>query len=158
MTTRRGESRRANLQTPSSASAFIDARIAALTDWRGPMLARIRTLIREADPEIVEEVKWRGVPVWSRGGVICTGETYTSAVKMTFAKGASLADPSRLFNASLEGHVRRAIDLHEGDRINARALQALIRSAVALNLSGASRSARGAAPRRSIGRSKRRAS
>jgi hypothetical protein len=112
-------------------------------DWRSNMLARIRTLIREADPEAVEEVKWRkpsdpaGVPVWSRDGIICTGETYKNAVKMTFAKGAALADPSGLFNSSLEGNTRRAIDFHEGDKINEKALKALIRAAVALNTSAA---------------------
>jgi hypothetical protein len=125
-----------------SASRLIDARIAALSDWRGETLARVRALIREADPEMVEEVKWRkpsnamlGVPVWSHAGIICTGETYKSAVKLTFAKGASLKDPSGLFNASLEGDVRRAIDFHEGDKVDAKALKALIRAAVALNLS-----------------------
>jgi hypothetical protein len=125
-----------------SPSQLIDARIAALSDWRGETLARVRTLIREADPEMVEEVKWRkpsnamlGVPVWSHAGIICTGETYKSVVKLTFAKGASLKDPSGLFNASLEGNVRRAIDMHEGDKIDEKALKALIRAAVALNIS-----------------------
>ena len=123
-------------------SRLIDARIAELRDWRGEMLARVRTLIREADPEVVEEVKWRkpsnsmrGVPVWEHDGIICTGETYKAVVKLTFAKGASLADPSRLFNSSLEGSTRRAIDIHEGDKIDERALKALIRAAVALNTS-----------------------
>ena len=123
-------------------SQLIDARIAALSDWRGEMLARVRTLIREADPEMVEEVKWRkpsnamlGVPVWEHAGIICTGETYKAVVKLTFAKGASLKDPSGLFNASLEGNVRRAIDIHEGDKIDEKALKALIRAAVALNIS-----------------------
>lgn len=119
----------------ASPTQLIDARIRELGDWRGETLGRIRTLIREADPEVVEEWKWRGVPVWSHAGVICTGETYKNVVKMTFAKGASLPDPARLFNASLEGAVRRAIDIHEGDRIDERALKALIRAAVALNLS-----------------------
>jgi hypothetical protein len=119
----------------ASPSQLIDARIEALGDWRRETLARIRTLIKEADPEVVEEWKWRGVPVWSHAGIICTGETYKSVVKMTFAKGASLEDPSGLFNASLEGNTRRAIDLHEGDTIDAAALKQLIRAAVALNTS-----------------------
>ena len=118
-----------------SSSRLIDARIAALGDWRGETLARVRSLIKEADPEVVEEWKWRGVPVWEHAGIICTGETYKAVVKMTFAKGASLEDPSGLFNSSLEGNTRRAIDFHEGDRINKRALKALIRAAVALNTS-----------------------
>lgn len=118
-----------------SASHLIDARINELSDWRGETLARIRTLIRQADPEVVEEWKWRGVPVWSHAGIICTGETYKNAVKMTFAKGASLEDPSGLFNSSLEGNARRAIDFHEGDKIDEAALKALIRAAVALNTS-----------------------
>ncbi|MHC8286133.1 DUF1801 domain-containing protein [Pseudomonas sp. XS1P51] len=122
-----------------SASALIDARITELSDWRGETLARVRALIRQADPDVVEEWKWRGVPVWSHAGILCTGETYKSVVKMTFAKGASLDDPSGLFNASLEGNTRRAIDLHEGERINEPALKALIRAAVALNTSGRSR-------------------
>lgn len=116
-----------------SASKLIDARIQELGDWRGEMLAEIRDLIKQADPDVVEEWKWRGVPVWSHGGIICTGETYKSVVKMTFAKGASLADPSGLFNSSLEGNTRRAIDFHEGDRIPEKALKALIRAAVVLN-------------------------
>jgi hypothetical protein len=116
-------------------SQLIDARISELGDWRGETLARIRRLIKEADPEVVEEWKWRGVPVWEHAGIICTGETYKSVVKMTFAKGASLADPSRLFNASLDGNTRRAIDIHEGDKIDETALKALIRAAVALNTS-----------------------
>ncbi|WP_374652784.1 DUF1801 domain-containing protein [Dongia sp.] len=119
----------------TSPSQLIDARIAELGDWRGKMLSRLRALIKEADPGIVEEWKWRGVPVWSHGGLICTGETYKNAVKMTFAKGAALKDPSRLFNASLEGNTRRAIDLHEGEEIDGDALKALIRAAVALNKS-----------------------
>jgi hypothetical protein len=116
-----------------SPSRLIDARIKELGDWRGETLARIRALIKQADPEVVEEWKWRGVPVWSHGGIICTGETYKAVVKMTFAKGASLQDPSRLFNSSLEGNTRRAIDIHEGDKIDEKALKALIRAAVALN-------------------------
>jgi hypothetical protein len=121
------------------ASDLIDARIEALGDWRGEMLARLRKLIKEADPGIVEEVKWRkpsnplGVPVWERDGIVCTGETYKTAVKLTFAKGAALEDPSRLFNSGLEGNTRRAIDFHEGDKIDEKALKALIRAAVALN-------------------------
>ena len=116
------------------ASRLIDARIRELKDWRGETLARVRTLIRQADPDMVEEWKWRGVPVWSHGGIICTGETYKAVVKMTFAKGASLDDSSGLFNASLEGNTRRAIDLQAGDKIDERALNALIRAAVALNI------------------------
>jgi hypothetical protein len=119
-----------------SASRLIDARIKELGDWRGDTLARIRTLIKQADPEVIEEWKWRGVPVWSHAGIICTGETYKSVVKMTFAKGASLEDPSGLFNSSLEGNTRRAIDLREGDKIDERALKALIRAALAHNISG----------------------
>ena len=115
-------------------SQLIDGRIKELGDWRGEMLARVRSLIKQADPEVVEEWKWRGVPVWEHAGIICTGETYKSVVKMTFAKGASLDDPSGLFNSSLEGNVRRAIDLQEGDKINEKALKALIRAAVALNV------------------------
>jgi hypothetical protein len=125
-----------------SPSQLIDARLVALGDWRGETLARVRRLIKEADPEVVEEVKWRkpsnsmlGVPVWSHAGIICTGETYKNAVKLTFAKGASLKDPSGLFNASLEGNTRRAIDFHEGDKIDEKAFKALIRAAVALNIS-----------------------
>ena len=118
-------------------SQLIDARIKELRDWRGETLARIRILIKQADPEVIEEWKWRGVPVWSHAGIICTGETYKSVVKMTFAKGASLADPSKLFNSSLEGNTRRAIDFHEGDKIDEKALKALIRAAVALNASSA---------------------
>jgi hypothetical protein len=120
-----------------SASQLIDARIEELSDWRGETLARVRGLIKQADPEVVEEWKWRGVPVWSHAGLICTGETYKKVVKMTFAKGASLEDPSGLFNSSLEGNTRRAIDLHEGDKIDEKALKALIRAAVALNTVGA---------------------
>jgi hypothetical protein len=115
------------------ASALIDARIAELGDWRGAMLARLRALIREADPEVVETWKWRGVPVWEDHGIVCTGETYKSVVKATFARGASLPDPTRLFNSSLDGNVRRAIDLREGDEPDEAALKALVRAAVALN-------------------------
>lgn len=119
----------------ASPSQLIDARIEELHDWRGEMLTRVRMLIRQAEPAVVEEWKWRGVPVWERAGIICTGETYKSVVKLTFAKGASLADPSGLFNSSLDGNVRRAIDFHEGDEIDEEALKALIRSAVTLNTS-----------------------
>jgi hypothetical protein len=120
----------------ATASQLIDARIHELGDWRGETLARVRDLIRQADPAVVEEWKWRGVPVWSHAGIICTGETYRSIVKLTFARGARLDDPSHLFNASLEGSTRRAIDLREGDAIDEEALKALVRAAVALNLSG----------------------
>ena len=120
-------------QNSKSPSELIDARIEELGDWRGELLGRLRALIKEADPEVVEEWKWRGVPVWSHDGIICTGETYKSVVKMTFAKGAALKDPARLFNSSLEGNTRRAIDFREGDKIDAKALKALIREAVALN-------------------------
>lgn len=119
----------------SSPAELIDARIAELGDWRGATLARVRAIIHKADPEVVETWKWRGVPVWEHAGIICTGETYRTAVKLTFAKGAALDDPSGLFNASLEGNVRRAIDIHEGDRIDEKALKALVREAVALNVS-----------------------
>jgi len=119
----------------ASPSKLIDARIKELGDWRGEMLARVRALIKQADPEVIEEWKWRGVPVWSHAGIICTGETYKNVVKLTFAKGASLKDPSRLFNSSLEGNTRRAIDFHEGDKIDEKALKALIRAAVVLNTS-----------------------
>ena len=122
-----------------SASQLIDARIRELGDWRGRMLERIRSLIKQADPEVVEEWKWRGVPVWSHDGIICTGETYKEVVKMTFAKGAAIKDPSRLFNSSLEGNTRRAIDLREGEKINESALKALIRTAVSLNTSKSKR-------------------
>jgi len=122
-----------------SSSQLIDARIKELDDWRGETLARIRVLIKQADPDVVEEWKWRGVPVWEHAGIICTGETYKSVVKMTFAKGALLEDPSGLFNASLEGNTRRAIDIHEGGKINEKALKALIRAAVALNTSTAAK-------------------
>ncbi len=125
---------RSNGESPSE---LIDVRIRELGDWRGKTLSRLRALIKQADPEVVEEWKWRGVPVWSHDGIICTGETYKEVVKMTFAKGASLKDPSRLFNSSLEGNTRRAIDLHEGERIDEDALKALVRAAVALNQSSA---------------------
>jgi hypothetical protein len=121
----------------ASTAQLIDGRIKELNDWRGETLARLRRLIKQADPEVVEEWKWRGVPVWSHAGIICTGETYKSVVKMTFAKGASLEDPSGLFNASLEGNTRRAIDFHEGDKIDEEALKALIRAAVDLNTGSA---------------------
>jgi hypothetical protein len=119
----------------ASASQLIDGRIKELNDWRGEALARVRRLIREADPEVVEQWKWRGVPVWEHDGIICTGETYKNVVKMTFARGASLPDPSRLFNSSLEGNTRRAIDIHEGDKIDEKPMKALIRAAVTLNSS-----------------------
>lgn len=118
-----------------SPAQLIDARIAELGDWRGETLARIRKLIKEADPDVTEDWKWRGVPVWYHAGMLCTGETYKSVVKMTFAKGASLEDPAGLFNSSLDGNTRRAIDIHEGDKINEKALKALIRAAVELNTS-----------------------
>lgn len=120
-----------------SASELIDRRIAELGDWRGETLRRLRKLIKEADPDVVEEWKWRGTPVWSHAGIICTGESYKSIVKLTFAKGASLEDPARLFNASLDGKVRRAIDIREGEEIDAGAFKALVRAAIALNASGA---------------------
>ena len=137
MKSKRGSKEGKGADAPSQ---LIDARIAALSDWRGETLARVRALIKEADPEVVEEVKWRkrgieGVPVWEHAGIICTGETYKDKVKLTFAKGAALKDPSRLFNSSLEGNTRRAIDIHEGDTIDEKALKALIRAAVALNIS-----------------------
>ena len=136
-----------------AASAIIDERIKQLGDWRGKMLAKIRTIIHAADPEIVEEWKWAkatspGTPVWSHGGIVCTGETYKNVVKMTFAKGAALKDPSGLFNSSLEGNVRRAIDIHEGDKIDEAALKDLIRAAVALNLEGKSKPKSGQASRK----------
>ena len=134
------------MKTPDAveSGAIIDARIRELGDWRGKMLAKVRDIIREADPEIVEEWKWvkttsPGVPVFSRGGIVCTGETYKNVVKMTFAKGAALKDPSGLFNSSLEGNVRRAIDIHEGEQVDEAALKDLIRAAVALNLQGKSK-------------------
>jgi hypothetical protein len=124
-------------QNSKSASQLIDAKIKELGDWRGKMLGRLRTLIKEADPGVVEELKWRGVPVWSHDGLICTGEAYKNAVKMTFAKGAALKDPSGLFNSSLDGNTRRAIDFHEGEKINEKALKTLVRDAVTLNKSKA---------------------
>jgi hypothetical protein len=124
-------------QKSASPSQLIDARIKELGDWRGEMLSRLRALVKEADPEVVEEWKWRGVPVWSHDGLICTGETYKNVVKMTFAKGAALGDPAHLFNASLEGNTRRAIDFRENDKINEKALKTLIRAAVTLNKSKA---------------------
>jgi hypothetical protein len=129
---------------PESAAVLIDERIKSLGDWRGKMLAKVRAIIHDADPEIVEEVKWvkatnPGTPVWSHGGIVCTGETYKNVVKLTFAKGAELKDPARLFNSSLEGNVRRAIDIHEGEKIDEAALKALIRAAVALNLTDKSK-------------------
>ena len=127
--------KKSETSTGESPSRLIDARIAELNDWRGKMLAHLRALIKQAVPDVVEEWKWRGVPVWYRDGMICTGETYKSIVKLTFAKGASLEDPSGLFNASLEGNVRRAIDLHEGDEVDADAFKTLVRAAVALNKS-----------------------
>ncbi len=129
---RRGAASRAQDPSPSE---LIDSRIEELGDWRGRMLSRLRALVRQADPDVVEEWKWRGVPVWSHHGIICTGETYAKVVKMTFAKGASLDDPQRLFNSSLDGNVRRAIDFHEGDDVNEPALKALVRAAAALNTS-----------------------
>lgn len=131
--------------TEESPSRLIDRRIKELSDWRGETLARVRALIKQADPEVVEEWKWRGVPVWSHAGIICTGETYKNVVKMTFAKGAALEDPSGLFNSSLEGNTRRAIDFHQGDKIDEKALKTLIRAAVALNTSAKA----GARPARS---------
>ena len=124
-------------QKSQSPSRLIDARIKELGDWRGKMLSRLRTLVKEADPEVVEEWKWRGVPVWSHDGLICTGETYKSVVKMTFAKGAALKDPSKLFNSSLDGNTRRAIDFHEGEGVDEEALKTLVRAAVSLNKSKA---------------------
>jgi hypothetical protein len=124
-------------QQSKSPSQLIDARIKELGDWRGTMLSRLRTLVKEADPEVVEEWKWRGVPVWSHDGIICTGETYKNVVKMTFAKGAALRDPSGLFNSSLDGNTRRAIDFHEGENIDEEALTTLVRAAVTLNKSKA---------------------
>jgi len=136
-TTKKTKSGAKNGSAAASPSRLIDARIKALGDWRGETLARIRTLIRQADPDVVEEWKWRGVPVWSHAGIICTGETYKAVVKMTFAKGAALDDPARLFNSSLDGNTRRAIDFRAGERIDETALKALVRAAVALNTSSA---------------------
>jgi len=126
-------------QPAESPSTLIDKRIRELGDWRGETLAKVRDVIRQADPQIVEEWKWMGTPVWSHGGIVCTGETYKNAVKMTFARGAALEDPVGLFNSSLDGNVRRAIDIHEGERLNESALKALVRAAVALNLEKKSR-------------------
>jgi hypothetical protein len=137
------ESKSGSVEGEDSPSRLIDGRIQELADWRGETLARIRDLIQQADPDVVEEWKWRGVPVWSHAGIICTGETYKSVVKMTFAKGASLEDPSGLFNSSLDGNTRRAIDIREGDTIDEEALKALIRAAVALNTSSAAKRSRG---------------
>ena len=131
--TRAGNSAAPETPPQGAAAEAIDAQIRALGDWRGAMLARVRALVHQADPNVVEELKWRGVPVWSHDGIVCTGETYKSAVKMTFAKGASLDDPAGLFNASLDGNTRRAIDFREGDEIDEAALMALVRAAVALN-------------------------
>jgi hypothetical protein len=125
-----------------AASKLISARIAELGDWRGETLAKMRALIREADPEVLEEVKWMGTPVWSHDGGICTGESYKAVVKLTFFKGASLSDPAKLFNSSLDGNVRRAIDIHEGEKIDARAFKTLIRAAVAVNTAGGKKSAK----------------
>ena len=129
--------RKSESQESKSPSQLIDARIKELGDWRGEMLSRLRTVVKEADPEVVEEWKWRGVPVWSHDGLICTGETYKNVVKMTFAKGAALKDPSGLFNSSLDGNTRRAIDFHEGEKIDEKALKTLVRAAVTLNKSKA---------------------
>jgi hypothetical protein len=129
--------KKSGVQTGESPSQRIDARIEELGDWRGEMLGRLRTLVKEADPEVVEEWKWRGVPVWSHDGLICTGETYKNVVKMTFARGAALKDPAGLFNSSLEGNTRRAIDFHEGAKIDEKALKTLVRAAVTLNTSRA---------------------
>ena len=129
--------KKSGLQETKSPSELIDERIKELGDWRGKMLSRVRTLVKEADPEVVEEWKWRGVPVWTHDGLICTGETYKNVVKMTFAKGAALNDPSGLFNSSLDGNTRRAIDFHEGEKIDEKALKALVRAAVLLNKSKA---------------------
>jgi hypothetical protein len=131
--------KKSDSQKSMSPSQLIDARIEELDDWRGELLSRLRTLIKEADPDVVEEWKWRGVPVWYHDGMICTGETYKSVVKMTFAKGAALKDPSGLFNSSLDGNTRRAVDFHEGEKIDEKALKTLVRAAVALNASTAKR-------------------
>jgi len=136
---RRNIMRKSGSRKGKSPSRLIDERIKELGDWRGKMLARLRTLIKQADPDVVEEWKWRGVPVWSHHGLICTGETYKNVVKMTFAKGAALGDPSGLFNSSLEGNTRRAIDFREGEKIDEKALKALFRAAVTLNASRAHR-------------------
>ena len=132
-TAKKGASTTARVE--DSASKLIDGRIKELGDWRGKLLGRLRALIKEADPDVIEEWKWRGVPVWSDGGIICTGETYKAVVKLTFAKGAALKDPQRLFNSSLEGNTRRAIDIHEGEAVNEAAFKTLVRAAVTLNKS-----------------------
>lgn len=139
------------MKTPvanESASALIDGKIRELGDWRGKVLAKVRKIVNEADPEIIEEWKWRGTPTWSHGGIVCTGETYKNIVKLTFARGAALEDPSGLFNSSLEGNVRRAIDIHEGEKVDEAALKDLIRAAVALNLDGRSKPKPKPKPRR----------
>jgi hypothetical protein len=136
---KKSESAKSESPGGESPARLIDARIKELGDWRGKMLSRLRALIKEADPEVVEEWKWRGVPVWEHDGIICTGETYKSVVKMTFAKGAALKDPARLFNSSLDGNTRRAIDFHEDEKINEEALKTLVRAAVTLNKSKAKR-------------------
>ena len=136
MATKKSTSPKAKSSSQPSPSRLIDARIKELGDWRGETLSRIRTLVKEADPKIVEEWKWRGVPTWYHDGIVCTGETYKKVVKLTFAKGASLKDPSKLFNSSLEGNVRRAIDIGEGETVDAKAFKALIREAVAFNSGG----------------------
>ncbi len=138
-TAKAGNSRVRGDKAGPSPSQLIDARIAELNDWRGQTLARVRSLVKGVCPDVVEEWKWRGVPVWEHGGIICTGETYKAVVKLTFAKGAALADPSGLFNSSLEGNVRRAIDIREGDKIDEKALTALVRAAVALNAAAAAK-------------------
>ncbi|ACL66088.1 Domain of unknown function DUF1801 [Anaeromyxobacter dehalogenans 2CP-1] len=150
MTARGPEAGTKKAAPEGSASAEIDRKIAALGDWRGETLSRVREIILQADPDIVEELKWMGTPVWSRGGIVCTGETYQSVVKLTFARGAALPDPAHLFNSSLEGKVRRAIDLREGEAVDAKALKALVRAAVALNLEakGRPKARRPARPRR----------
>ena len=137
--TQKGKSGSKGGEGGDSPSQLIDARVKELSDWRGETLARVRMLIKKADPEVVEEWKWRGVPVWEHAGIICTGETYQKVVKLTFAKGASLEDPSGLFNSSLEGNTRRAIDFHEGDKVDEKALKALVRAAIALNISSAAK-------------------
>ena len=140
--------RKSSASKRESAADLISKRIAELGDWRGDTLGRMRKLIRQADPDVVEEWKWMGTPVWSHGGIICTGESYKKVVKLTFLKGASLKDPARLFNSSLEGKARRAIDIHEGETVDASAFKALIRQAVALNTSGKSKTARRRSPKR----------
>ncbi len=134
-----------------SASQFIDERIKELGDWRGKMLAKVRAIIHAADPEVVEEWKWMGTPIWSHSGIICTGETYKSIVKLTFAKGASLEDPAGLFNSSLEGNVRRAVDIHEGEKVNEKALKDLIRAAAAFNVAAKSKSKAGRTTTKRVG-------